>query len=147
MQLSSAICGGIGGAVALTLAHETLRRLNVDAPRMDLLGMEAIAKTLRSVGSEVPEENKLFKITMAGDIFSNSLYYSIAGLGNGRHAIIRGAILGVAAGIGAVYLPKRMGLDTAPSGRALQTKVMTFALYTIGGVVAAVLGRWIEKNR
>ncbi|MEJ7677528.1 MAG: hypothetical protein WKG06_06575 [Segetibacter sp.] len=106
MKLSSAIGGGIAGAVALTLIHETIRRLNQDAPRMDLLGMEAIAKTLDSADAKVPEEDRLFKITMAGDIFSNSIYYSLAGIGNEHQAILRGTLLGLAAGIGAVYLPK-----------------------------------------
>jgi hypothetical protein len=49
MKLSSAIGGGIAGAITLTLIHETVRRPITDAPRMDLLGMEAIAKTLDSV--------------------------------------------------------------------------------------------------
>lgn len=43
MKLSSAIGGGIAGALVLTAIHETVRRLNDSAPRMDLLGMEAMA--------------------------------------------------------------------------------------------------------
>ncbi len=146
MKLSSAIGGGIAGAVALTLIHETVRRLSPDAPRMDLLGMEAIAKTLDSVDAGIPEEDKLFKITMAGDVLSNSLYYSLAGFGNERQAILRGALLGFAAGIGAVYLPKLLGLNTAPANRTLQTGVMTVALYSIGGVVAGAAGKLIENK-
>lgn len=147
MKLSSAIGGGIAGAITLTLIHETVRRSVTDAPRMDLLGMEAIAKTLDSVDTEVPEEDKLFKITMAGDILSNALYYSLTGIGKGEQAILRGASLGLAAGIGAVYLPEPLGLNAAPAGRTIQTKIMTFALYTIGGVVAGFIGKLIENKR
>lgn len=147
MKLSSAIGGGITGAVALTLIHQTVKKLSPDAPRMDLLGMEAIAKSLKSVHADVPGKNKLFTITMAGDIFSNSLYYSLAGIGNERQAILRGALLGLAAGIGGVYLPKPLGLNEKPSNRTPQTKLMTVALYSIGGVVAGMAGKLIENKR
>lgn len=147
MKLLSAIGGGFAGAITLTLIHETVRRSIFDAPRMDLLGMEAIAKTLDSVEAEVPEEDKLFKITMAGDIVSNALYYSLTGIGKGEQAVLRGAFLGLAAGIGAVYLPKPLGLNAAPAGRTTQTKVMTFALYTIGGVVAGFIGKLLENKQ
>lgn len=147
MKLSSAAAGGIAGAVALTLIHETVRRLTDDAPRMDLLGMEAIAKTLDSADVKVPEKGKLFKITMAGDILSNSVYYSLAGLGNEHNAILRGTILGLAAGVGAVYLPKSLGLNTAPARRTYQTALMTAALYSTGGLIAGVVSKLIENKK
>lgn len=146
MKLSSALGGGIAGAVTLTLIHETVRRLNADAPRMDLLGMEAIAKILESADAKVPEGDKLFKITMAGDIFCNSIYYSLAGFGNEHQVILRGTLLGLAAGIGTVYLPKPLRLNTAPAGRTLQTRLMTVALYLIGGLVAGVADKFIENK-
>lgn len=146
MKLSSAIGGGIAGAVTLTVIHEIVRRLYADAPRMDLLGMEGLTKTLKSADAKVPEEDTLFLITMAGDIFSNSLYYSLAGVGNKKQAILRGALLGIAAGIGAVYLPKRLGLNEAPSNRTSQTKLMTVALYSTGGLVAGVAGKLLENK-
>lgn len=146
MKLSSAIGGGIAGAVTLTAIHEIVRRLYADAPRMDLLGMEGLAKTLKSADAEVPEEDKLFILTMVGDILSNSLYYSLAGAGNKKQAILRGALLGIAAGIGAVYLPKPLGLNEAPSNRTSQTKLMTVALYSTGGLVAGVAGKSLENK-
>ncbi len=146
MKLSSAMGGGIAGAVVLTFVHEIVRRLNTDAPRMDLLGMEAIANTLDSVDAKIPAEDKLFKITMAGDIIGNSLYYSLAGFGNEQQAIIRGVLLGLAAGLGAVYLPRPLGLNEAPANRTVQTKIMTLALYTIGGTVAGVTAKLIEDK-
>lgn len=146
MKLSSAIAGGIAGAVVLTVLHETIRRLNADAPRMDLLGMEALGKTLKTADAEIPEEDKLFKITMAADLFSNSLYYSLAGFGNEQQAVTRGTLLGIAAGLGALYLPGPLGLNKAPSNRTLQTKLMTSALYAIGGVVAGAAAKAIESK-
>ena len=76
MKYSSALLGGLAGAAALTILHETVRKVNEDAPRMDLLGKEAITKTLKCVDVAIPNEDNLFKINMACDIISNSLYYS-----------------------------------------------------------------------
>lgn len=146
MKILSAMGGGIAGAVALTLLHETIRRKNADAPRMDLLGIQALAKSLKTVDAPVPDEHKLFKITMAGDVLSNSLYYSIAGIADENGAILRGTLLGLAAGIGAVYLPKPLGLNPAPAARTFQTRLMTIALYLAGGVVAGVTGKLIENK-
>lgn len=39
-----ALLGGLAGVCALTLLHETARRKTKKAPRMDKLGMEALAK-------------------------------------------------------------------------------------------------------
>lgn len=146
MKPLSAIGGGIAGAVALTLLHETVRRFDTDAPRMDLLGMEAIAKALDSADANIPEEDKLFKITMAGDIISNSIYYSLAGVGSEDRAILRGAILGLVAGLGAVYLPRPLGLDESRSNRTANTKWMTVALYSFGGAVAGVVSKVMENK-
>lgn len=146
MKLTSAIGGGVAGAVALTLIHETLRRLISTAPRMDLMGMEALEKSLEKVDAEVPPQDDLFKMTMAGDILSNSAYYSLAGIGKKGDAILRGALLGCVAGIGAVFLPKPMGLHPAPSGRTLRTKLLTIALYTSGGLVAGTIGKLLEDK-
>ena len=147
MKILSAMGGGIAGAIALTLLHETVRRVNANAPRMDLLGMQALAKSLKSVDAPLPDENKLFQITMAGDIFSNAFYYSIAGIGGKKGVLLRGTLLGLAAGIGAVYLPKPLGLNSAPASRTLQTKIMTVALYLTGGLVAGAAGKLIESKK
>ena len=136
MSLLKALGGGLIGAAALTAIHETARRIFQDAPRMDLLGMRALAKTARAAGFEAPPKDELFGITMAGDIVANSLYYSIAGLGDARHAALRGAALGLAAGVGAVLLPGPLGLGTDASARTPATQAMTVAWYTAGGIAA-----------
>ncbi|HEX8460453.1 MAG TPA: hypothetical protein VF623_03450 [Segetibacter sp.] len=144
MKFSSAIVGGFAGSVALTILHESVRKVNKDAPRMDKMGMEAIEKTLEKVNVEVPEEKDLFKITMAGDLISNALYYSLAGFGSKKQVLLRGGLLGLAAGFGAVYLPKPLGLDPAPSNRTTETKLLTVAWYLTGGLVAAFASKAME---
>ena len=147
MKILSAIGGGFAGATVLTLLHETLRRLNPEAPRMDLLGMQAIAKSLRSANVDVPDQDTLFKITMAGDIVSNSIYYSLAPIGDEKKAVLRGALLGLAAGVGAVYLPKPLGLNEGRSNRTTETQLLTVALYLAGGLVASVTSQLLESKQ
>lgn len=142
-KLFTALAGGLAGACAVTLVHETVRRLNPDAPRMDLLGMRALAKVCRLSGAEPPAENKLFAWVLVGDVIFNSLYYSLTG--GGKNAWIKGPALGLAAGIGGVVLPGPLGLGEAPSNRTTQTKVMTVCWYLLGGLVTAAAVKGFNK--
>ncbi|MCC3153602.1 hypothetical protein Q3A66_12725 [Hymenobacter sp. BT770] len=144
MKLLPSLAAGLAGATALTALHETARRLRPqDAPRMDVLGMRGLRKLLRKADAPQPDEDTLFNWTMAGDILSNSLYYSL--VGSGRHALRRGLVLGVAAGAGGVLLPGPLGLGNGPSNRTTQTQLMTVAWYTVGGLVAGAVARTLRR--
>ncbi len=145
MKLFSAIVGGVAGALALTLIHETTRRITDKAPRMDLLGIEALENTLEKADVAKPDHQTMFNITMAGDIISNAAYYSLIGIGAKKWVLARGGILGLAAGLGAVYLPKHLGLHQEPSNRTCETKIMTTALYLSGGLIAAAAMNVLEN--
>ena len=136
---------GLAGACAVTLIHETMRRLDPDAPRMDILGMRAIAKLMQAAKVEPPEDDKLFGLTLAGDIVSNAAYYSLTG--SGKDAWVRGGLLGLAAGVGGVVLPGPLGLGTEPSNRTTKTKVMTVAWYLLGGLASAAVARALKRKR
>ena len=140
-----AMAGGLAGAVALTLVHETMRRFVPNAPRMDVLGMRSIEKLMTKADAEPPQDkDELHTWALAGDVVSNSLYYSLAGTGS--NAWWRGAALGAAAGLGAVYLPGPLGLGEAPSNRTTQTQLMTVGYYLLGGLVAAALGYALSED-
>jgi len=145
MKLLPSLGAGLAGALALTLIHETARRLRPeDAPRMDVLGMRGLRKLLGKANAPQPNEDTLFNLTMAGDVLSNGLYYSL--VGSGRHAVRRGLLLGLAAGAGGVLLPGPLGLGEAPSRRTPQTQGMTLAWYTAGGLVAGAVARALRKR-
>ena len=96
-----ALASGLAGAVALTLLHEAARRLRPsDASRMDVLGMRALGKLLGKTDAPQPDNRTLFNLTMAGDLLFNGLYFSF--VGRGPSAWGRGAVLGLAAGVGSV---------------------------------------------
>lgn len=147
MKIMRAIGSGLIGAVALTLLHEILRRVVPEAPRMDLLGMRALSKSMRKLDVEPPKGKELFNLTIAGDLASNALYYSLVGLiGKGKQAWLSGAVLGLAAGIGAVVLPSAMGLGSGPSRRTPATAILTILLYLQGGVAAAAAYRLMSEG-
>ncbi|KAA6433593.1 hypothetical protein FOE74_12945 [Rufibacter glacialis] len=134
---------GLAGALAVTLVHESVRRFYPNAPRMDILGMRAIAKGLHFAGQTPPEADRLHTWSLVGDIVSNSLYYSLTGAG--KKALWRATILGAAAGVGGVVLPGPMGLGVAPSARTRQTQALTIGYYLFAGVVAGGVARWLRK--
>ncbi|WP_324672570.1 hypothetical protein [Hymenobacter sp. GOD-10R] len=145
-KLPQALFSGFAGSIVLTLLHENARRIAPDvAPRMDVFGMRALRKILNTAEAPQPDHDTLFDVTMAGDILVNGLYYSF--VGKGKKAWGRGALLGLAAGVGGVVLPGPLGLGKAPSNRTPQTKLMTVAWYLVGGLAAAGASRLWSKAR
>ncbi|HEX8195435.1 MAG TPA: hypothetical protein VF571_04430 [Pyrinomonadaceae bacterium] len=133
-----ALASGLFGAVVLNLVHETVRQFSDQAPHVDLLGQQAIAETYEYFGTEPPAKNELYAMALTGDLTSNAAYYSLAAAGGAKNAVLTGTILGAAAGIGAVYLPDKIGLRSRYAAKTPQRAAMTVAYYTLGGVAAGV---------
>jgi hypothetical protein len=134
-----ALGSGLVGACALTLIHESARRYIDDAPRMDVVGMRAIAKTFRAVDAEPPVP--LHETALAGELVSNSLFYGLVGLGDPEDGLRNGAALGLAAGLAAVYLPEPLGLGRQPAKNSVETNLLTVAFYLLGGLAAGAAYR------
>lgn len=147
LNMLSGAWSGLVGAVAVTILHEAARRSLPQAPRMDILGERAIEKVLHAMGQETPPEERLHALALAGDLFSNSLYYSMVSQGDVEGAPARGALLGLLAGIGAVTLPGPMGLGKAPSARSGSTAAMTVGLYLAGGLAAGIAHAIANRRR
>lgn len=146
MKLTTVLAGGLAGAVTLNLLHETYRKIDEDAPKIHLIGEEALVKMLKFANLPQPKnEKELYRWTMAGDIISNSAYYSLIGAGKSKNLWKRGLILGLAAGVGGVFMPKKMDLNNAPTDRTTETKVLTVLWYTLGGLAAAGVIKALNK--
>ena len=145
MKLSSAL-GGLAGATALTVLNESVRKLDKNAPQLDLLGMNAVAKVMKGPKG-LAIGDKLKTTSLAGDIISNALYFGMANAGDKKSTLIRGALLGLGAGVGAVSFAKPLGTD--PQGRTdnPKTKAMTIAWYIIGGLVAAAVINLFDNKK
>lgn len=145
MNIKSTL-GGLAGACALTLLNESVKKLDKDAPRMDLLGMNAVARLTKGNNLLAQTASKLFPVALAGDLVSNSLYYSMADTGDKNKTLVRGALLGLGAGLGAVVLPKTLGLNDDATTRTLKTKILTVSWYVIGGLTAALAINLLNKS-
>lgn len=141
-----ALGSGLAGACALTLVHETARRFVNDAPRVDVIGMRAVEKILRAADAELPAELGLHETALAGEMVSNCVYYSLVAAGGRDAALRNGALLGLAAGLGAVFLPEPLGLGRQPTERTPATQAMTVAWYVAGGLAAAAVYRALTSD-
>lgn len=145
MRFTSSLIGGLGGAVTLTLLQQLLRKMDPNAPRIDLLGKQAASKLLNKTRTKL-SDRQLYNASMAGDILFNSLYYSMVGIKT-RQAAAAGGLLGTGMGLAAVMLPKMLDLNTGYTGGSAKRKYMTMGLYIAGGLVAAGLAYLLDKKR
>ena len=146
MKLLHALGAGLAGAVVLTITHQVLRKLIDDAPRMDLMGEEALEKISDKAGVKLSKKN-LYKTTMVADIIANSLYYALAAMGKPQNATLRASGLGLIAGIGGVVLPKPLRLTNAYSNRTITTRLLTMAIYSLGGLVSGKIASALQNKR
>ncbi|HYC87412.1 MAG TPA: hypothetical protein VEB86_19400 [Chryseosolibacter sp.] len=144
MKASSTI-GGLAGAVALTLLNESIKKFNPNAPRRDLLGKNALAKLMK--GNDVLPQTAQKFFPLAGDLVTNSLYYGMArGTGTGN-TFLRGILLGVTAGIGAVTLPTQVGIEEKHTNKNMENTLMTIGWYVVGGLVAAAVISALDRGK
>lgn len=146
MKVSSALAGGLAGTITVASLHEALRRITPNAPRMDQLDIDLLRKGLKSMNKKLPEENELQRWAVGGELLCDTAYFSMAAAGGRKKAWLCGALLGLAAGISAVVLPKSLGLPDESSNKTLGTKIMTVGLYLIGGLAAAAVARMVDKT-
>ena len=141
-----ALAGGVAGAAALTILHESARQVIPHAPRVDVIGMRGIRRPIEAAGFTPPRGRTLYGLSMLGEMVSNGAFYSLVGVGNPRHVYGRGAALGLAAGLGAAFLPPVLGLGNQPHRRAPYTQLMTIAWYTVGGLAAAAVNDLLTRK-
>jgi hypothetical protein len=141
-----ALSSGLVGASVLTATNEIARRMAPKAPRLDSLGRRAMAGTLRKFTRKQPEEQKLYRWALAGDLLSNSLFYGLVGAGGPRHNWRRGTLLGLGAGLGALLLPPSLRLGRWPTRRKPATKLMTMGWYLAGGLAAAAAAGMFKRK-
>lgn len=151
MKLLRALGAGLVGAAAVTIMTEIARRIYPEAPRLDLLGMRAVTKTMQKTGIDVPDRQQVFNIAMAGDLLSNTAYYSLVGTGKADQTTwVRGGILGLLAGLGGLIVPSMTGLGNYPTNRSLATQLLTIGYYLFGGMAAAetyrLMGRYMGED-
>jgi len=137
---------GLGGAIVLTLLHESLKHVNEDMPRIDLVGEEAVLKATNLIGVEIDNPETLYQTTLMADILSNAAYYSMIS-GEGKALWGNAISVGLLAGVGAIKLPEAFGLDDEPVTKTSKTKFLTVGYYLIGALAAAALFQTLESTK
>ena len=145
--IPNALLSGLAGAVVLNAIHETVRQVESKAPHIQKLGERGVVKITKATGLPTPTGNALYATAMAGDIVSNTLYYSLIGLAKPPAVLPLGAVLGALAGAGAVTLAGPLGLGGAPVRRTATTASLTVAWYLIGGLTAAGIFSWLNRSK
>lgn len=119
---------GFAGAIALNILHETIRKNFKNVPHINEVGEEALLKISDYASISIEGENSRYAATLVGDVISNGLYYAST-------ATEKDLASGLIAGIGAVALPKKMGLNDEPVAENFQKKAMTIGYYVFGAIV------------
>ena len=132
---------GLTGAVVLTAAHEALRRVRSDAPRMDVVGKRAVTRAFRRFGTRPPRGSRMYGTALAADLLANTAYYSAFLLGRAKRPWLRQSTAGLLAGLGALALPPIVGLGFAPRSYRRKNQLLTIGLYLLGGLTAAAAYR------
>jgi len=141
------LLAGLGGAIALNILHETLKKFSDDTPRIDILGEEALQKGIEYAGGKHIPKNELYAPTLGADLLSNTLYYSMIGAGNSKHVWPKAIALGLAAGSGAIALPEPMGLNPEPVDKNMKVRAMTVGYYLFGALVTACILETTSKKK
>ncbi|WP_294299690.1 hypothetical protein [uncultured Chryseobacterium sp.] len=123
------IIAGLGGAIALSLLHEVIRKNFDNVPEINKVGEEALNKALDKADVKITNQDQLYAATLAGDVIGNGMYYATTATSGFNIAS------GLAMGLGALALPEKMGLDEKPVAENTQKKVMTVAYYLFGAIV------------
>ena len=142
---TSNLLAGLGGAIVLTVLNESLKNLDNKMPRIDLIGEQALQKTSAFLGAEITNKNTLYKSTLAGDLLSNAAYFSLIA-GKRKDLWKRAASSGFLAGLGAISLPSKMGLNDKPVTKSLTTKSLTIGYYMAGAFATAAILSLMEKK-
>ncbi|WP_316825974.1 hypothetical protein [Pedobacter miscanthi] len=145
MEKIKNLIAGLGGAIVLNILHESLKNSGKDMPHIDELGEEALQKSLAHFDSQIENKQTLYLTTLAGDLAGNAVYYSLIG---GRNSLIwpKAVIFGLSAGIGAVRLPKPMGLDPKHTAGNDTKAAMTITYYLIGALVTGAILKSLKRG-
>ena len=147
MKVSAALAGGLAGTLTVASLHEALKRVTHDAPRMDLLNIALIRKGFKSMNKEVPKKDELERWAVGGELLCDTAYYGLAGMGGKKGVWLRGALLGLVAGVTAVVLPRPLGLPEEPSNKTSATQLMTIGLYLMGGLATSAITELVDNGQ
>jgi hypothetical protein len=140
----AALAGGIAGALVIKGIHELVKKLDRDVPHFDHLDLSSTQKN-NFFGGE-GEQAKFFSGGLTGDLLNNAIHQSVEGLSN-KDADLKSGILGIASGLGAVYLPEVLGINQEHKGHSDKKHQVLSTIYNLAGVfIASKVVEWINDR-
>jgi hypothetical protein len=157
MKLSSAIEGGLAGATTISLLGQTLRKINGDSSHVNVFNGKNLKKRFKKAKSKKPLKATKQFIGLAGDLLGSTAFLGLKPLNKRKNAVLRGALLGTAAGLGSVLLDGHRGNKETfhgENGHSLTprtndslTRALEVGLYAVGGMIAGKLVQRVGKKR
>ena len=147
MKLAHAIEGGLAGVTTISLLGETLRKIDGQRSAAGFLDGRRMKKRFKKANSKKRSEATKQYIQLAGEVLGGTAFLGLTSLGKKKNAMLRGALLGTAAGLGVVLLQnheeennKTNGHDGFPTTmlakNTLLHKAAQVGLFALGGLVA-----------
>lgn len=159
MKLASAIEGGLAGATTISLIGETLRKLDGRQPGANGLTHKRLKKRFKKAKGKKSKKSTEQYVKLAGDLLGAASVLGFTSLGKRKNAVLRGALLGAAAGLGAVLLDDHAGhnhhqsnghegfQETMLAKDTTLQKAMEVGLFTIGGMIAGKILQGAGKKK
>lgn len=160
MKLAQAIEGGLAGATTISLLTNTLRKIDGSATQGTLFDGRNLQKRFKKARSKKPGKAAKQYIRLAGDVLESAAFLGLTSLGKRKHAMLRGAILGTIAGLGAEFMHEAKEDKDKSSDVLLEDEQKTVApkedllkkaarvgLYTAGGLVAGKVIQLAGKKK
>jgi hypothetical protein len=139
------LAGGILGALVIKGIHELVKKLDKDVPHFDHLDHSAHEKH-NFFGGGGAEPSKFFSGGLTGELFNNAIHQSVAGLSD-KTTDLKSGIMGIASGLGAVYLPEVLGINNEHKGHSDHKHQVLSTIYNLAGVfIAAKVVEWFNDK-
>lgn len=138
---ASKMISGLVGAAAVTGLNYLGQRITSGAPRLDELGRKAVRKSSNAVAGTKPDESTVQATAVGGEMISNSMIYSLVGVGRSKRPELRGALAGLGMGAAVVLLAPLFGLGGRTTGVGTRGKTMAIGQYALGGLAAGLAHR------
>jgi hypothetical protein len=151
MKLTNVIEGGLTGISTLALLQEALHKIDSRSPRPLSANTRMIRKLQKANGH--PKKGNKYYIRLAQELLTNAAYFGLAGLGKKKNAVLRGGLLGTAAGLGSALMQNQDdGADTDITNgiskrERLKKNILTVSLYTAGGLLAGTIVKKLNKKK
>jgi hypothetical protein len=142
---ASKMLSGVAGAAAVTGLNYLGQRITPKAPRLDELGRNFVRKAGKAATGSKPDEETVHATALGGDLISNTMVYSLAGVGRAKRPEVRGLLAGLAMGAAVVVLAPMLGLGKKTAGVGAKGKAMAIGQYALAGLAAGLAHRVQRK--